>query len=262
MSKVSSEKAVEPLIEALKDPDYDVQSKAKAAEALGKIGSDKAVQPLIEAFQDPNLRRQASEALIKIGNVMASELISNTLIARLKDPNIKLRNEAAEALVKIGSKKAVESLILDLKDPTDHVRRQAAESLVTIVSDKAIESLILTLEDSNVYTSIFAAKALDKIAKVTCNLPTLAQQLPHLLTLIPTESSQQALSVITVIQARCKYYNYNIAQTPLPPENNPNPTTGNTFIFNDKVGQVVAGNLTVQRDNIATQNNQKTAPES
>lgn len=56
-------------------------------------------------------------------------------------------------------------------------------------------------------------------------------------------------------------YNYDIAQTPLPPEDNPNPTTGNTYIFNDKVGQVVE-KLTVQRDNIATQNNQKSAQDS
>ncbi|MDX2253926.1 MAG: hypothetical protein NW214_00265 [Pseudanabaenaceae cyanobacterium bins.39] len=79
-------------------------------------------------------------------------------------------------------------------------------------------------------------------------------QLPHLLTLIPTESSQEALSVITAIQSRCKYYNYDIAQPPLPPEDNPNPTTGNTYNFYDKVGQVIE-NQTVGGDNIAMQDN-------
>jgi hypothetical protein len=60
-----------------------------------------------------------------------------------------------------------------------------------------------------------AAEALSKINEADRNLPTLTQQLPHLLTLIPTESSQQALSVITAIQARCKYYNYGIYNTAL-----------------------------------------------
>ncbi len=57
---------------------------------------------------------------------------------------------------------------------------------------------------------------------ITTYPPT--KQLPHLLTLIPTEASQEALSVITTIQARCKYYNYDIAQTPLQEtENNTDP---------------------------------------
>ncbi len=46
------------------------------------------------------------------------------------------------------------------------------------------------------------------------------------------------------------------------PSDNPKPTTGTTNIFNAPVGQIVAGNLIVHGDNIATQNNQKTSPES
>jgi nucleoside phosphorylase len=51
---------------------------------------------------------------------------------------------------------------------------------------------------------------------------------------------------------------------PLNPSNlaGDKPTTGNTYIFNHKVDQVVGGNLTVHGDNIATQNNPKTLPES
>jgi len=77
-----------------------------------------------------------------------------------------------------------------------------------------------------------AIEILDKITEDDRNLPILTQQLPHLLTLIPTESSQEALSVITDIQARCKYYNYDIAQTSLQEENN-----------NDKVLSNPQGNI-------------------
>jgi hypothetical protein len=91
----------------------------------------------------------------------------------------------------IGSDKAVDSLIHALNVAVYSVRRNASDALGEI------------------------ADALGKIAESDRNLPTLTQHLPHLLTLIPTEASQQALSVITAIQARCKYYNYDIAQTPL-----------------------------------------------
>uniref|UniRef100_UPI000AE00006 HEAT repeat domain-containing protein n=1 Tax=Pseudanabaena sp. 'Roaring Creek' TaxID=1681830 RepID=UPI000AE00006 len=226
-----------------------------AAEALGKIGSDKAVEPLILALKnsDHYVRRNLEALLGKIDSAV------EPLILKYKDDE---QRNAAEALVKIGSYKAFELLILALKDSNDDVRRNAADALGKIGSDKAVEPLILALKDSDDDVRKNAADALEKIAKTDRNLPTLTQQLPHLLTLIPTKSSQQAISVITAIQARCKYYNYDIAQTPLLPEDNPNPTTGNTYIFNDKVDQVVAGNLTVHGDNIASQNNQKTAPES
>ncbi|MFN5303492.1 MAG: HEAT repeat domain-containing protein, partial [Pseudanabaena sp.] len=101
-----------------------------------------------------------------------------------------------------------------------------------ICSDKVVEPLIQALKDSDNDVRWRAAEALVKIAGSIRNLPTLTQQLPHLLTLIPTEASQQALSVITAIQARCKYYNYDIAQTPLQEENN-----------NDKVLSNPQGNI-------------------
>ncbi len=47
---MKSEKAVDPLIEALKDEDSDVRR--SAAEALGAMKSEKAVDPLIEALKD------------------------------------------------------------------------------------------------------------------------------------------------------------------------------------------------------------------
>jgi HEAT repeat protein len=202
------------------------------------------------------VRRNAAEALGKIGSDKAVVHLS----AALEDRNGYVRSTVAEALDRISSGKVVVPLIATLKDRDSYVRRKAAKALVKIDSGKAVAPLIATLKDDDYDTRSKAAKALVKIAESDLNLPIITQQLPHLLTLIPTESSQEALSVITAIQARCKYYNYNIAQTPLPPEDNPNPTIGNTYNFFGEVEQVIAG--TIQGDNIATQNNQKTAPES
>jgi HEAT repeat protein len=258
LGKIGSEKATKYLIQTLKDRDIDVRR--DTVNALGKIGSEKAVEHLIQTLKDRDIdvRRDAVNALGKIGSEKAVE----HLIQTLKDRDIDVRRDAVNALGKIGSEKAVEHLIQALKNQDFFVRRDAVKALGKIGSEKAVEHLIQELKEQNNYHMLLVtAQSLEIIVAADRNLPSLTQQLPHLLTLIPTESSQQALSVITAIQSRCKYYNYDIAQTPLPPEDNPNPTIGNTYNFYDKVGQVVE-KLTVQRDNIATQNNQKTAPES
>ena len=283
LGEIGCDKAVEPLIQILKDQEQ-YKLWLIAAEALGKIGNDQAVEPLIEVLRswDVGLRANAERALGKIGNDKAVQILTQVLLKS----NPYERWISAEALGGIGSDKAIEPLIQVLNDPIlsdrrsqyinmlgiylpwdlEHtsfwfnVREKAAEALGGICSDKVVEPLIQALKDSDNDVRWRAAEALVKIAGSIRNLPTLTQQLPHLLTLIPTESSPEALSVITAIQSRCKYYNYDIAQTPLPPEDNLNPTTGNTYIFKAPVGQVVE-NLTVQRDNIATQNNPKTLPE-
>jgi HEAT repeat protein len=286
--KIGSDKGIEPLIAALQDT-ITTDLRRTAAEALGKIGSDKAVEPLIAALQDTtttDLRRTAAEALGKIGSDKAVE----PLIAALQDATTTdyLREKVAEALGKIGSDKAVEPLIAALQDTTDYVVESVIEALINLHCGKVnivIFGLLEILENNNNHLCATAAKALGEIGgdmAVRGLIPLLQDNvfsvqhnatealskiaspmlINYLYRLIPaTYGINDIPLVITAIQSRCKYYNYDIAQTPLPPEDNPNPTTGNTYNFNAPVGQVVE-NLTVQRDNIATQNNQKTAPES
>ena len=240
LGEIGSDKAVDPLIQALKDSNEYVltypksEVPLKAAEALGKIGSDKAVEPLIQALKvSYDLGLNTAKALGKIDSDKAVEISIQTLKDLYKwvrrrvslfirvigligfYTNDSVRSNAAEALGKIGGDKAVEPLIQALKDSDNDVRRNAAKALGKIGSDKAVEPLILALKESDNDVRRNEAKALGKIAEADRNLPTLTQQLPHLLTLIPTESSQQALSVITAIQSRCKYYNYAIYNTPL-----------------------------------------------
>ncbi len=286
LGQIGSYKAVEPLIQALQDTDFFVRW--NATEALGQIGDDKAVEPLIQALQDTNykMRYYVAKALGQIGSDKAVE----PLIQALQDKYFDVRMFAAEALGQIGSDKAVEPLIQALQDKYVDVSMFAAEALgeinisgkISIVSfallevlennnellctpaikalgkiggEMAVRGLIPLLQDSDFLVRQSARESLSKIAS--------PKTISYLYKLIPTTYGLNEIHlVISNIQARCKYYNYDIAQTPLPPEDNPNPTTGNTYIFNKEVGQVVGGNLIVQGDNIATQNNQKTAPES
>jgi len=228
---IGNEKAVDASIIALDVSVSDVLW--KVAETLGNIDNEKAVTPLILALDlsvSNVLWEAAAEPLGKIGNDEAV----NALIIALKDSNSDIRREAAWALGKISNDEAVNALIIALKDSDDYVRRKAAEALVNIDNEKAFDALIIALKDSDYNVRRKVAEALVNIAKSDRNLPTLTQQLPHLVTLIPTEASQQALSVITAIQSRCKYYNYAIAQMTLPPEDKANPTKGNTTTYSTK----------------------------
>jgi HEAT repeat protein len=219
LGRIGSNKAVEPLIVALKDLNLDSYVRVASAVGLGNIASDKAVEPLIVALADTD-RYVRIAAVGALGNI-ASDKAVEPLIVALADTDRYVQIAAVGALSNIASDKAVESLIAALNDTDEDMRMRAIEALANI--DKAVEPLIVALTDvtyhvriSGVYfVRISAAKALGKIAASNRNLPILPQQLPHLLTLIPTKFSQQARSVITAIQARCKYYNYAIYDTPL-----------------------------------------------
>ncbi|MFN7714967.1 MAG: HEAT repeat domain-containing protein, partial [Pseudanabaenaceae cyanobacterium] len=187
-----------------------------AAWILGKIGSKKVYQFLILFLRLAVLISNEADNRKYLDSLIFSDVFLYTTVPL----NLNLIN----ALGWIGGEKAVESLILTLNDSDNYVRKNAVDALGWIGSEKAIEPLILALNDSDSYVGRDAAEALGWIAKNAPNLPTLTQQLPHLLTLIPTEASQEALSVITTIQTRCKYYNYGIAQIPLQEtENNADP---------------------------------------
>ena len=141
--------------------------------------------------------------------------------------SLEIRINAIQILIEVSDKKTIDILVNILKNPIYDsgiprlVSKIALEVLAGIGGQQAIDSTILALENA---LSFEAAKALQKLAENDRNLSSLTKKLPHLLTLIPTEASQPALLVITAIQARCKYYNYDIAQIPLQEtENNANP---------------------------------------
>ena len=159
IGEIEDPKAVEPLIDALKDGNRDVQQ--AAAEALGEIGDPKAVEPLIEALKDGDeeIRRIAAKALGEIGDPKAVE----PLIDALKDGNRDVQQAAAEALGEIGDPKAVEPLIEALRDKSWSVRGTAAKVLGEIGDPKAVEPLIEVLEDKIWAVRLFVARALGEI---------------------------------------------------------------------------------------------------
>ncbi|MBZ0174711.1 MAG: DUF2225 domain-containing protein [Candidatus Methanoperedens sp.] len=168
---IGDAKAVEPLIEELKDKHYLVRR--SAAKALGKIGDVKAVEPLVEALKDENyhVRSNAAKALGKIRDAKAVE----PLVEALKDEDntfldedntfLNVQWEAAEALGEIGGERAVELLIRVLKNKNKDVREGAAYALGKIGDARAMEPLIQTLKDKDYHVRWRVAASLGKLGK-------------------------------------------------------------------------------------------------
>jgi HEAT repeat protein len=138
---VEKEREIKKLINALKQ-DPNPRVRMQAAEALGEIRDPKSVDPLIQALRDENweVRRNAKEALGKMG-VPAVE----PLIRALKDENKGVRGKAAEALGNIGDPRAVEPLIQTLKedsDPDGYVHICTIRALGKIGDRRAVEPII------------------------------------------------------------------------------------------------------------------------
>jgi len=111
----------------------------------------------------------------------------------------------------IGSEAAIPGLLQLLEDSAFYVRESLAEALGNIGSEAAIPGLLQLLEDSDSDVRGSAAEALGHIVEEQTDM--IAQHLPHLLTLIPTDSSEDAHRVILAIQKNCKYYNYALTKT-------------------------------------------------
>jgi len=169
LSKIGTEKAIDPLIAVLKDKDMDSDVHQGAADALGEIGTEKAIDPLIAVLKDKDMvsdvHQGAADALGEIG----TEKAIDPLIAVLKDKDMAwyVRQGAALALGKIGTEKAIDPLIAVLKDKDmdSDDRRSAADALGKIGTEKAIDPLIAVLKDKDMgwYVRQGAALALGKI---------------------------------------------------------------------------------------------------
>lgn len=135
------------LIEALADGARRVRS--NAARALGDIGDVRAVGPLVAGLSDRNegVRIAARDALVEIGASAVQPLIE--VLRGSREWEVYLCELAAQALMLIGSP-AVEPLIAALEDKDVLVRWTAAEALGKIGDKRAVSSLVAALRDSDV----------------------------------------------------------------------------------------------------------------
>jgi len=112
------------LIVALKRDPPSVR--ACAALALGKIGDARAVDPLLEALRDdePLVPFFAGMALVEL-----RQPLTEPLTAMLQDPDWHARVLAAEMLGMLGDERATGPLEQAANDPDERVRTAATEAL-------------------------------------------------------------------------------------------------------------------------------------
>jgi HEAT repeat protein/tRNA A-37 threonylcarbamoyl transferase component Bud32 len=156
--------AVTRLLKAIQDP----ASRWMAVVALGQMGptAHEAIPALIEALEDAEsaVRWDAAKALGKMGAVAARAVPALTAVLHAQDDAI-AREHVVAALGAIGpaARTAVPALIGSLKNDGHHLDEQAAEALVRI-GTPAIPALIEAMKDDDPQVRVRAAHALTRIA--------------------------------------------------------------------------------------------------
>ena len=79
LGEIKDNRAVEPLIKAVKDEDEFVEVRASAALALGDIKDKRAVEPLIETLERPAVAKPVAYALGEIGDERGVEPLKKLL---------------------------------------------------------------------------------------------------------------------------------------------------------------------------------------
>jgi HEAT repeat protein len=151
--------SVEPLIATINN---DVpRVRADVIWVLGSIRNSRAVDPLINALKDKDrfVRKCAAEALMRIKDVKA--LAPLIAVLENRDEDSEVRGKAADALGELKNPRAVEPLTVVLGDKSWSYRFMAASALGRIKDSRAVEPLIGTLDDKEVVLS--AETALENI---------------------------------------------------------------------------------------------------
>lgn len=153
-------KAVEPLIEALLDPNRRGGWQREIVAALEHFRDPRAVKACIEALTSPSVgvRRAAADALGTLGDASAVK----PLLKTISDENAEVSHEAAYALTKIGSA-SLPGLIEILDHGTVPAKISAVEALGILGERKAIPLMVAALQQSDSYLQIASAKALARI---------------------------------------------------------------------------------------------------
>ncbi|MFH1847667.1 MAG: HEAT repeat domain-containing protein [Candidatus Omnitrophota bacterium] len=140
---------------------------------LGEINDQKAVDPLIKALKDrfATVRYAAAKSLGMLGDTKAVE----PLISVLDDEDGSVQRFAIISLSQLGDEKAVMPLTKQLKSPFNSIRREACLALTKIVDKDALPALLSLVEEENIVE--IKTIALDAIVAINDEeaLPTLSK---------------------------------------------------------------------------------------
>lgn len=206
LGSMKAREAAGLLIDFLKDHDPDVRSDAAAS--LGEIGDSQAVPALIESLKDEDgqVRLSAICALSSLGDNKCVEALSNAMFSKedfyydlgselsgnyrweIKEKTAQalgrlggkravdallefLKDEDAEmsfgailqAMIEMGEKRGIEAVAGYLKDPDPAVRRKAAKAFVYAKAVDALDYLSEALIDEDSFVKINAIEAIGRL---------------------------------------------------------------------------------------------------
>jgi HEAT repeat protein len=222
LEKLSSEESIPALIEALCDPDSEVCG--RAANALGNLGAKEAIPALREIKQDTIhvVRRRVAVALRKL----ESDQLIPSLVTTPERKNKSVRGNVSDVLEKLRIERAI-PFILTKIEPS--MRIHAAKSLRKRSTIDVIRTWFkLALKDDDNTVRMNAANALGEI-----NTIDVIRIWSELADLVPTSLGDAAFKVMSGVQFDCKFYNYDIAQSPPPKLLNNQNTQGVTKMTNN-----------------------------
>ncbi|MBX7221330.1 MAG: HEAT repeat domain-containing protein [Blastocatellia bacterium] len=145
------------------------ESRLKAAQKLGQAGDARGIEPLIEALTDPQpqVRYAADEALRRIDqNWMKTNSARNAvpgLIQLLASPEYEIRKTVMDILGLIRDKRALEPFIQALHDSEKEIRKNAADALGAFRDPRIFEPLKAALEDPEAPVRRSAALSLTQL---------------------------------------------------------------------------------------------------
>jgi HEAT repeat protein len=134
--------AVEPLLQALKDPAGDIR--ILAAGALRAIGDPRTVTPFIQALRDPSssVQEQAALALEQLGDQRAVPPLQEALQAHVPQGEKRPADRAiAHALVTLAPTRP-ETLIAVLRNKKREAWEEAALALEPLHDQRAVDPLV------------------------------------------------------------------------------------------------------------------------
>ena len=167
LGKFKRRSAIDPLIKVLTDETEWKSVRARAADSLGVLRDEKALQSLLDALKDENaeVRASAAAALGKLEDVRAVE----PLIEIVNKPPVledaTVRNNAITALGTIGDSRAEDTLLKVVGTEIGAPQHNAIAALGILKSIKSVPTLIQILEDreADPTSRVNAATALGEI---------------------------------------------------------------------------------------------------
>jgi len=158
LGKVRIRYSVEPLVEALGDPVFDVRM--RAARALGALGGKRARSALVAALADET--RWSVIRIADLLSAMGPDVVTELILA-FPDMSRASRLATLDLIAHLGDASATEFLVGCLDDLDRDVRARAAAGIGRIGDRRGLAVLRIALQDNEWPVRAMSAKALGQL---------------------------------------------------------------------------------------------------